>query len=178
MKCINQATPGGGGATSTPKGGGLSIPRGTSSGAFIGSTVLYSAYLSKKVYGIEPDPIAFKELKNNVLLNPTLKDKIELFQQCINIKSGKVKFGNIARGGDSTSSLHYSDSSTSWAVDGITFEEFIKINNIIDCNFIKMDIEGGEIIILPSMKDYLKKEKPVLYLSMHPIFFKNPQSNT
>jgi len=147
-------------------------------GAFIGSTLLYSAYQSKKAYGIEPDPIAFKELQLNVSLNPLLKDKIELRQQCINFQSGKLKFGNIARGGDSTSSLHYKDSKTSWIVDGITFEEFVKENNIVDCNFIKMDIEGGEIIVLPTMRKFLEKEKPVLYLSVHPIFFKDPICDT
>ena len=38
LRQINQAEPGGGGSSSTPKGGGLSIPRGITSGAFIGST--------------------------------------------------------------------------------------------------------------------------------------------
>jgi len=147
-------------------------------GAFIGAFVLYAAYLSKEVYGVEPDPIAFNELKKNVSLNQMLKEKIRLFQQCINHETGKVKMGNLGKGGDSTSSLHYSDSKNSWIVDGITFEEFIKENNVKDYNFVKMDIEGGEIIILPTMKDFLKKEKPTLYLSMHPIFFKDPESDT
>ena len=147
-------------------------------GAFIGSTVLYGVHLAKKVYAIEPDPIAFTELKKNVSLNPRLKEKIELHQKCINDKSGKVKFGNLAKGGDSTSSLQFADSKTSWVVEGITFDEFIRKNNITDCNFIKMDIEGGETIVLPSMKDYLERNKPILYLSMHPMFFKNPVEDT
>ena len=147
-------------------------------GAFIGSTVLYGANIAKKVYAIEPDPIAFSELKRNVSLNPNLKDKIEIHQKCINNKSGQVRFGNIAKGGDSTSSLQFSDSKTSWIVDGVTFEEFIEKNNIKNCNFIKMDIEGGEAIVLPSMKDFLEKNKPILYLSMHPIFFKDAVEDT
>jgi FkbM family methyltransferase len=147
-------------------------------GAFIGSTVLYGATIAKKVYAIEPDPIAFAELIKNVSLNPKLKEKIELHQKCINDKSGKVRFGNIAKGGDSTSSLQFADSNTSWIVDGITFESFIEKNNISNCNFIKMDIEGGETIVLPTMVDYLEKNKPILYLSMHPIFFKNPIEDT
>jgi len=147
-------------------------------GAFIGSTSLYSTYLSKKVYALEPDPIAFNELKNNVLLNTDLKDKIELHKKCLNDKSGKVRFGNVAKGGDSTSSLYYGNLENSWIVDGITFDEFVKQNNITDCNFIKMDIEGAEIIVLPSMKKYLEIQKPILYLSMHPRFFKDPINDT
>ena len=147
-------------------------------GAFIGSTVLYGANLAKRVYAVEPDPIAFSELKRNVSLNPNLKDKIELHQKCINDKSGQVRFGNIAKGGDSTSSLQFSDSKTSWIVEGMTFDDFIKKNNITNCNFIKMDIEGGEAIVIPSMKNFLEKNKPILYLSMHPIFFKDAIEDT
>ncbi|UCF13016.1 MAG: FkbM family methyltransferase [Thermoplasmatales archaeon] len=147
-------------------------------GAFIGATVLYGAPITKKVYAIEPDPIAFKELNKNVSLNPMFEGKIELHEKCINSCSGKVKFGNIAKGGDSGSSLLFADSKTSWIVDGITFDEFINENEIKDCNFIKMDIEGGEAIVLPSMKNYLKRNKPVLYLSAHPPFFKNPEDDT
>ena len=147
-------------------------------GAFIGPTVLYGAHFAKKVYAIEPDPIAFKELKKNVSLNPELKEKIELHEKCINSHSGKVRFGNMLKGGDSISSLQFADSKISWIVDGITFDEFIKENKIRDCNFIKVDIEGGEAIVLPSMKNYLKRNKPVLHLSMHPPFFKNAKEDT
>jgi hypothetical protein len=63
-------------------------------GAFIGATVLYGAHIAKKVYAIEPDPVAIKELEKNILLNPRLKEKIELHKKCINVCSGPVKFGN------------------------------------------------------------------------------------
>jgi len=140
-------------------------------GTFIGPTVLYGAFNAKKVYAIEPDPIAFKELEKNVLLNPGLIEKIELYQKCIHIRSEKIKFGSMLNGGDSMSSLLFTNSKTSWIVDGITFNDFILKNNIRDCNFIKMDIEGGEAIVLPSMKNYLEINKPVLFLSIHPCFF-------
>ena len=87
------------------------------------------------------------------------------------MRSKKVKFGSMSRGGDSMSNLLFEDSKTSWVVDGITFNDFINNNNIKDCNFIKMDIKGEETIVLFSMKNYLEKEKPVLYPSMHPCFF-------
>jgi FkbM family methyltransferase len=147
-------------------------------GAWIGPTVLYGSQIAKKVYAIEPDPIAYKELEKNISLNPELKEKIELHEKCINTLSGKVKFGSMLKGGDSMSSLLFTDSKTKWIVDGITFDEFIKINKVNDCNFIKMDIEGAEEVILPTMKNYLMKKKPTLYLSIHPRFFKNPEITT
>jgi len=34
--------------------------------------------------------------------------------------------------------------------------------------FLKMDIEGGEAIVLPAIKNWIIKERPVLALSLHP----------
>jgi FkbM family methyltransferase len=147
-------------------------------GAFIGPTVLYGAHIAKKVYALEPDPIAFKELKKNISLNPVLQNKIEVHQQCLNTYTGKVAFGNMSFGGDTTSSLLFGFSKTSWTVDGITFNDFLQENAIFDCNFIKMDIEGGELLVLPTMKKYLQREKPVLYVSLHQPFYPHPHTDT
>ena len=48
----------------------------------------------------------------------------------------------------------------------------------MDSKISQMDIEGGEIIVLPTMKKYLESEKPILYLSMHPHFFNDPKNDT
>lgn len=133
---------------------------------------------SKKTYAIEPDPLAFKELEKNVSLNPELKQKISLHEKCINVSSGKVRFGSPSMGGDTISSLRFGNSENAWVVDGITFDDFLKENIITDCNFIKMDIEGGEAIVLPTMRHHLEKHKPTLHLSMHPQFFDDPMNDT
>ena len=39
--------------------------------------------------------------------------------------------------------------------------------NMDNVGFIKMDIEGGEMIVIPAMSEFLKLNKPVLYLSLH-----------
>ena len=36
---------------------------------------------------------------------------------------------------------------------------------------IKIDIEGGEEIVIPSMEDYIVKNKPKMYVSFHPNWF-------
>jgi FkbM family methyltransferase len=147
-------------------------------GAWIGPIVLFAAQIAKKTYAIEPDPIAFKELAKNVSLNPELKQKILLYEKCINASSGKVRFGNRSKGGDSTSGLRFGDSQNAWVVDGITIDDFVKENIVTDCNLIKMDIEGGETIVIPAMKQYLERNRPILHLSMHPLFFRDPRGDT
>ena len=111
-------------------------------GAWIGPTTLYGAHSAKHCYSIEPDPVAFGNLKKNVSLNPTLAEKINIFDCCITDKTGPVKFGNPEELGNSGSSMLIADSKRSISVSGITLEEFIEKNKIDDCNFIKIDIEG------------------------------------
>jgi len=139
-------------------------------GAWIGPTVLYGCQLAKHCYAIEPDPLAFEQLKNNIDLNPELKSHVSLSNQCIADLCGITYLSPKpgSKGGDSSSSLVFKNSSNSWKVQAITLQQYILDNSIDDCNFIKIDIEGGEFSILPSLLDFLKQKKPTLHLSLHP----------
>jgi FkbM family methyltransferase len=139
-------------------------------GSWVGPTLLYGCQLAKRAYGIEPDPIAYSELAQNVACNQPLSDNVQIFRICIAPQSGKVAFGSRSRGGDSSSSLLFSRGETRWTVDGVCFEDFVRENGIDDCTFIKIDIEGGEYLVLPSMAAWIKKHRPTIYLSLHPVF--------
>jgi FkbM family methyltransferase len=139
-------------------------------GSWIGSTVLYGSLLAKHTYAIEPDPIALISLRNNIEVNEDLKKKITLFDGAISDNTGSFSLYNSV--GESTSTLVGSGISIN--IKALSFDDFVKEYGIKDCNFIKMDIEGAEKIVLPSMVNYLEKcvYKPVLYISFHPNFFK------
>jgi FkbM family methyltransferase len=137
-------------------------------GAYIGPTLLYGCQIAKRAYGIEPDPIAFAELQQNIDLNRPTTDNVQLFEACIAPNSGQVAFGNCGAGGDSVSSLLFGNRKTHWTVNAFSFDDFVRQNGITDCNFIKMDIEGGEYQLLPTMVGYLKAHRPTLHLSLHP----------
>lgn len=138
-------------------------------GSWIGPTLLYGCQLAKRAYGIEPDPIAYKELAANVALNASLAPNIRLFNGCIATNTGTVKLGSRTEGGgDSMSSLLFSHCQIAWNVPALTFDDFIRQNEVTNCSFIKMDIEGGEYRVLPTMLIFLRKYRPTLYLSLHP----------
>ena len=141
-------------------------------GCWIGPTLLYGCQLAGRAYGLEPDPIAFEELQRNVRLNRPATDNVELANLCIARESGEVAFGSRGAGGDSTSSLLFAKKHTHWTVRALSFADFIEQYGIRDCNFIKMDIEGGEYLILPTMVDYLRAHRPTLHLSLHPCYLK------
>ena len=137
-------------------------------GAYVGVTLLYGCQIARRAYGIEPDPIAFAELKGNVQANRPLTDNVELVEACIARRSGTVAFGNCGEGGDSVSSLLFANRRTHWMVKALTFDDFLRQHRITDCNFIKMDIEGGEYALLPAMREWLRTHRPTVHLSLHP----------
>jgi len=145
-------------------------------GAWIGPTTLYGSQIAKKCYAIEPDPVAFYELKKNINLNPNLKSRINIYELCISDKCGKIRLGNRNNFGDSMSSILLNDLNKTLFVQSLTLQEFILQNKIDDCNFIKIDIEGGEAIVLPQIKEFLEKNKPTIHLSLHPSLFKDIES--
>ncbi|MBF0595768.1 MAG: FkbM family methyltransferase, partial [Candidatus Omnitrophica bacterium] len=142
-------------------------------GAWIGPTVLFGACTAKHCYAVEPDPVAFEELTQNLALNPSLAGKVTVFQGCISDVSGKVSFGSQTKFGDSQSSLLFADRQGAVQVEALSFNDFLQRYQITACDFIKMDIEGGETIVLPTMKAYLAQSLPVLYVSLHQKWFKD-----
>ena len=138
-------------------------------GAWIGPTVMVGCQLARCAYVIEPDPVAYKELAENLRLNGAQTSNVRVFSLCITPTAGQYSFGSRAEGGDSRSSLLFAGSKTTWTVEGIPFADFVSQNGIADCNFIKMDIEGGEYSVIPTMLDFLRQYRPTLHLSVHPI---------
>ena len=52
------------------------------------------------------------------------------------------------------------------AADVLAFNwrDFNKLLLLERMDFLKVDIEGGEFDLLPSIKDYLSSQKPIVYL--------------
>lgn len=141
-------------------------------GAWIGPLTLFGCQLAKKCFSVEPDKVALDELCDNINLNNF--ENINLFKGCISDRNGEATLGNHSdEFGNSATSLLFSDHELTIKSPSLTFDAFVEKYRITDCNFIKMDIEGGEVIVLPAMKDYLLKNKPTLYLSIHSFWFRN-----
>ncbi len=137
-------------------------------GAWIGPITLYAGLKVKKCYSFEPDPAAYEELVENISLNLTLAHKIDLLNQAITTDGRNVKiYSRYSYGDSGTSILKRVKSKNEFIeVSSTTFSHFI-LNNAIQTNFIKMDVEGAEFFIIPSMIEVLKKQKPKLLLSLH-----------
>lgn len=139
-------------------------------GAWIGAVSLFAAHLASEVYAIEPDPIVFPFLEKNVHENPFLKLKIKCCKLAISDKNEELTLYARKQYGVSSSSLlpRIRDGLCTEKVNGITLKEFIDSEKINKIDFIKMDIEGGEFDLIPSITDDLKKMNfPTMYISFH-----------
>jgi FkbM family methyltransferase len=142
-------------------------------GAWIGPTVLYAASKANHTFGIEPDPIAFEELDKNIKYNPSTEEKITIINKALSHKSGTKKLYKRVRFGDSSSSLIPTLSEDFHHVSVFTMKELVREFGVTNLSLIKVDIEGGEYILVPAMRSYLKKHRVPLYLSLHPNFLKS-----
>jgi FkbM family methyltransferase len=152
-------------------------------GAWIGPTVLYAANIYNKIIAIEPDTVAIERLEKNLSVNNF--NNIVLIKKGLSDKNGESVFGGNGPLGNSESTLlvardnfftyegrHttcYKNNHPIIKIETINIETLITENNIDPTKIclIKMDIEGGEIIVVPALKDFLIKYKPVLYISLH-----------
>jgi FkbM family methyltransferase len=134
--------------------------------------------LASRTFAIEADPIAYDELRANLLLNPTVQEKTWIHLGCVSNKRGV--FPMSGGGGDSMAVVNVvSDSAITgskerhqWLTDCETFEDMILRFRIVEPPaLIKVDIEGAESIMAEGLLRYLsglsKSKLPTLYLSLH-----------
>ncbi len=134
-------------------------------GAWIGPTVLYGARKARHVWCFEPDPTAFRHLAWNLDLNDI--HNVSAFGVALSDQFGVARMASV-RGepGDSTSSLLHDGAHGSDALT-VAWDQFEAANDLSGVSLVKMDIEGAEYAVLPTLIPFLKKHRPALYLSTH-----------
>ncbi len=137
-------------------------------GAWIGPTVLYAARRARHVWCFEPDPVAYRHLVWNLELN--VIRNVTAFGVAISDRMGvahMASFGGEA--GDSMTSL-LNSGGPGHEVLTIGWGAFTQAVDLSEVSLVKMDIEGGEFSVLPTMVPWLRAQRPALYLSTHAPF--------
>ncbi len=134
-------------------------------GAWIGPTVLYGARKARHVFCFEPDPTAFRHLAWNLDLNDI--QNVSAFGVALSDQFGVARMAST-RGepGDSTSSLLHDAAHGTDALT-IAWDQFQTSQDLSRVSLVKMDIEGAEFFVLPTLLDWLKQKRPALFLSLH-----------
>ena len=137
-------------------------------GAWMGPFAMYASHLSRFCYAIEPDPVAYKGLVANIEANGLTN--VQTFNEAIMNYDGVVVLGNENDYGNTITRI--SQTAHQFQTPCRTFQTFVRDNNIKDLGFIKVDVEGAEEVIFENL-DFFQDNRPVLYISLHPFWFKD-----
>ncbi len=137
-------------------------------GAWIGPTVLFAAKRCHKVYCIEPDAVAYEKLLANLRMNEV--HNVLPFHGALHSENCPVQITNSDHFGNSETRVQTS-AEGGITVVGIKISVFIDWWKIDRIDLLKMDIEGAEFDLIPSLIHFLDRYKPAVHLSLHaPLF--------
>ncbi|MFT5251167.1 MAG: FkbM family methyltransferase [Flavobacteriales bacterium] len=139
-------------------------------GSWSGVLTLYASKTAKEVHALDPDPVCFSELETNISLNPAVAEKIKTYKTAISDKKEIVRLSAREAYGTSSSSIleRKRDTENSLELETVSLADFLEKEHIQKVDFIKMDVEGAEFKILPTIGKALEKlSYPTLFVSFH-----------
>ncbi len=143
-------------------------------GAWIGLTLLYAREIGvKQLFAVEANPETFAMLRENCRLNQLPADVQNL---CLYAKEGPVPFGNPVKGPRMSSAASIQGRGE-WMVEGITLSQYLNRHVPQEWDFMKIDIEGAETHLFDDLEKIAGQPGKVIYLSLHPPFWKNREAS-
>lgn len=109
-------------------------------------------------FAIEPLPHLYEELKKN------FGNKVSIFQQAVSNEKGKATF-NYVLSNEGLSGLKKRKSSEALNIKEIEVDLELLDNLIpdsVDIDFIKIDVEGAEFLVMQGAERILSRDKPII----------------
>ena len=122
---------------------------------------------NSKIYAFEPDPNVLKILERNKRPN------IEIINKAVSDKEGKIKFYSRPLLSSGISTLNIESENLAFKeipyqeieVESITLDNFCFENNIYP-DFVKIDVEGAEEMVLRGSQEILKNYNPIIAIEI------------
>ena len=135
-------------------------------GAWIGVVSIYASRLCKTVHALEPDPIAYRILGNN--LSHNTGGIVHPYEMAIMGSRGKVTIGGSMLGCSCTRSSCSLNAVTVYCENlGMFADAYCHSGKL----FVKCDTEGSELEIFKDV-EFFEKRKPDVLVSSHPNWWK------
>ncbi|MFO7534395.1 MAG: FkbM family methyltransferase [Kiritimatiellia bacterium] len=135
-------------------------------GANVGALTLVFAQAAGpagRVIAVEPHPVIGKRLLENIALNRL--DQVRVVQAALAEKDGEADFFGFAEDAfhQGISSLLPDDEATrKMTVRTLSGPSFVKEARIERCDFLKIDVEGVESVVLAQLAGLIEAHRPVL----------------
>jgi len=137
-------------------------------GGWIGPTALWEGYVAERVVALEPSPAAYAELQANLGANAALAKKVVLVNAALD---GEDRTAQVSNRADSTDQI-----SLLSPVRALTINTLRKEHPELErVGFVKIDTEGYERVIVPAMEAFLREKRPLVFVSLHPMFITHAQ---
>lgn len=121
-------------------------------GAHIGTTIAPYSRIFKRVVGFEANPHTFTILQENINRN-----KIQCQIECVGLYSHACR-GYIRQHAGGNSGCYYFQEDTDGSIECKTLDEY----DLDDVDFLKIDTEGSELLVLKGAKKTIEKCKPFI----------------
>jgi FkbM family methyltransferase len=143
-------------------------------GAHVGTWTINLAKYYDRVIAFEPDPRGYTALKRNLELN-NIKN-VEVIPKAVSNKTETVKFNLFFNPCTNTlmdpKKMGRTDLPISEVeVETVSIDEFVKARGINDIDFIKIDAEGAELLIVEGGLNMFKTQTPDFFIEMHGLFY-------
>ena len=136
-------------------------------GAWIGPTTLFAAAIGAAVQAYEPDPIARASLERNIWCNSSLERLIRVTPAALGTATGRAQIRSSILGDSMTSLTRSIPGLEEVTVDVVGVKGEVKAGNL-EADFIKIDVEGFEFQLVPSLLTALPKSPGLqILLSIH-----------
>ena len=130
-------------------------------GASYGFLSVPFSFMFEKVYSFEPNPGVIECLEQNILS----RDNIEVYGKALSNKSGSFHL-EVPREVSGAGQVHLEEpqvNNTIHPVEVITLDSL----NLVDIDFIKIDVEGHELELIEGAIQTIQKYRPVIYCEVH-----------
>jgi FkbM family methyltransferase len=148
--------------------GGVVLDMGAYSGI---TSIMFGRVVGNegKVYAFEPDPLNYACFNENIKIARAVSglENISIIKKAVWKNSLGIEFSSEGAMGSSAAEIVGSTRGNVITVPSISIADFCEQNAIEKIDFIKMDIEGGEINVLESSKEILEKLRPKMIIEPH-----------
>ncbi|MDH3388204.1 MAG: FkbM family methyltransferase [Gammaproteobacteria bacterium] len=138
-------------------------------GAWIGPTLVFALLAGvSRIIALEPNPDSYLRLKRIIELNPKIADRVTTINCALHSTSGKLKMG-VVEGELDTSTFGILGNNVE--VDTISLDKLMQEYQLDDIDFIKIDIEGAEVLLPDELERLSRRPGRLVHLSVHVPFF-------
>lgn len=142
-------------------------------GAHVGTWTLNIGHCFERVFCFEPDPRGANALRNNVKL-AGLKN-VEVIQAAVGARDGEVELSlypnpctNTTLPNETGRGVGVGDTPTGvMTVPLVALDTFVKERGITDVDFIKVDTEGAECMVIQGALEMWRTQRPDFFVEMH-----------